>query len=175
MKYQNRFLRFPLIVISIIIIFWVYSICSRVLSLVALQKKYTYQYPISWSLIFDIQTKIGLVCVLISLVTAIGYFIMRQRYVNIFYCRVHVWLSFIALVLVPLSAPLFKMSSPNGIISDAARIGNFIIYPASTILLLVFYFAALFFFAITLIKSSTSPKEAGLINESSDFLNQFSK
>jgi hypothetical protein len=140
-----------------------------------LQKKYSYQYPIAWSLIFDIQTKIGLICVLITIVTATVYFIYRRRYVNVFYCRAHIWLSFVALVPVPLSAPLFKMPTSNGTISDAARIGNVIIYPVSTMLLLLFYFVALFFFAITLIKSSTSPKEAPLSNESSDFLNQFAK
>jgi hypothetical protein len=141
----------------------------------ALQKKYGYQYPIAWSLIFDIQTKIGLICVLILIVTATVYFIYRRRYVNIIYCRAYVWLSFVALVLIPLSTPFFKMSTPNGTISDATRIGNVIIYPTSSTLLLLFYFAALFFFAITLIKSSTSPKEVELSNESSDFLNQFSK
>lgn len=175
MKYQNRFLKFPIIFISIIVIFWVYSICSRVLSLMEIQKNYAYQYPISWSLIFDLQTKIGLICVLVLILTAIGYFICRRRYINVFYCKIHIWLSFISLVLVPLGAPLFKMSTPNGIISDSVRIGYIIIYPASSMLLLLLYFAALFFFAITLIKSSTSLKEVEQNNESSDFLNQFSK
>ena len=67
------------------------------------------------------------------------------------------------------------MRTPNGIVSDAIRIGNVIVYPFSLILSLLVFIFAIIFFILAIVKSSTSPKEPEQADAATGFLNDFTQ
>jgi len=173
MKYRKNYIKLPLIVFSSIFLVRLYLIISAIISLRELAQRYSYKYPTAWSVIFTVQTKAILICTSITIVTLVIYFILRQRYINVLYSRIHIWLTFISLILIPFLSPVYQMSTPNGTLSDTIRIGNVIVYPFSSVLSLCVFIIAFIFFILTVIKSSTSPKEPGETVQSTGFLDEF--
>lgn len=175
MRYQKYQIQFPFIIFLIILFIQTFQIVSVYISLSQLERNYVERYPVPWSLIFTPQTNILLVCTAIMMLTVILYYVFRNRYMNILYSRIFIWLSFVSLIAVPFFRPFFKMETPNGAVSDAVRIGNVIFYPFSSILSLFLFIAAIIFFILAIIKSSTSPKESVQPNESTGFLDEFTQ
>lgn len=175
MRYRKNYIKLPLIVFLSMLFIRIGLVVSTWISISEIDRKYVEKYPTTWSLIFTIQTKIVLMCTAITVFTLVIYFIFRHRYVNILYSHIHVWLSFISLIIVPFLSPVYQMRTPNGIVSDAIRIGNVIVYPFSLILSLLVFIFAIIFFILAIVKSSTSPKEPEQTDAATGFLNDFTQ
>ncbi len=175
MRYRKNHIQFPFIIFLITLFIKTVEIISVYISLRQLERKYVERYLVPRSLIFTPQTIILLVCTAIMMLTIILYYVFRHRYISILYSGAHLCLSFVSIVAVPFLTPFFKMETPNGTVSDAVRIGNVIFYPFSSILSLFLFIAAIIFFILAIIKSSTSPKESVQANESTGFLDEFTQ
>jgi hypothetical protein len=173
MKYRKNYIKLPLIIFLSILFIRIWLIGSTWISINEIDRKYVEKYPNPWSLIFTVQTKVVLICIIITFITLVIYFVIRRRYINVLYSRLHVWLTFISLIIVPFLFPVYQMRTPNGTVSDTIRIGNVIVYPFSLILSLLVFIVGIVFFILTVIKSSTSPKESNQADESTGFLNEF--
>lgn len=173
MKYRKNYTKLPLIVFLVVIFIWTLELVSIWIRLSEIDGKYVGKYPTPWSLIFTFQTKIILICAFITMVTLIIYFLLRRRYINVLYCRIHVWLSFISLI-IPFLFPVYQMRTSNGTVSDAIRIGNVIVYPFSSFLSLSVFIIAITFFILTVLKSRRNLKYSGETVQPAGFLDEFS-
>jgi hypothetical protein len=173
MKYRKNYIKLPLIVFLIMLFIKTLQLVSTWIRLSEMDRKYVEKYPTPWSLIFTVQTKVVLVCTFIAMCTLVIYFLLRRRYINVLYCQIHIWLSFISLIAIPLLSRVYKMRTPNGTVSDAVRIGNVIVYPFSSLLSLFVFIIAFTFFILTVVKSTTSPKDSRQTVQSTGFLDDF--
>ncbi len=173
MKYRKNYIKLPLIVFLSILFIRIVLIVSTWIRIREIERKYVEKYLTPWPFIFTVQTKAILICTFITMVTLIIYFILRRRYINVLYSRIHIWLTFTSLIIIPFLSPVFQISTPNGTESDTIRIGNVIVYPFSLISSLFVFIIAFIFFILTVVKSSNSSRKPLLTDQSTGFLNEF--
>jgi hypothetical protein len=142
MKYRRRYLALPVIVFSVVFLFWLWRVLSAVISLVELSRHYSYRYPIAWALIFDFKTIFILAYVPVVLII---YFLMRNRYIRILHTKLHTWLSFAALVMLPAGITGIRSLYPLTDFPYSVVIGNVYIHDIRAFTSAVFLAIANFF------------------------------
>jgi hypothetical protein len=174
MRYQKNYIQLPFVLITIAVLFQLFTVGQRVLSLLNLQEKYSNKYPIAWSLIFTIQVKYYLVFTLLALISLVMYYVIRRRYIPVILSTFHVWLVFSGLVVAPVYDSVLSLFTSNELAAHSIQIGNVLIYDYPTITAILLLTVANIFFIVTVIKSSTLPKVKRL-NESTGFLDEFAQ
>lgn len=174
MKYQKNYLRLPFVLIITSVLFQLFLVGRRVMSLLDLQEKYSNKYPIAWDLVFRLQVKYYLVFTFLALISLMIYYFIRQKYVPVVFGKFHVWLVFSGLVIFPVYDILLSFFTVSEFAAHEIQIGNIFIYDYPTIFALLLLIVANVFFILTIIKSSTLPRLDKSVTESAGFLDEFS-
>jgi hypothetical protein len=174
MRYQKNYIQLPFVLITIAVLFQLFIVGQRVVSLLSLQEKYSNKYPIAWSLIFTIQVKYYLVFTLLALISLLIYYIIRKKFIPVILSKFHVWLVFSGLVVAPVYDSVLSLFSSDELAAHSIQIGNVFIYDYPTITAILLLAVANIFFILTVIKSSTLPK-ATRPNEFTGFLDEFAQ
>ena len=174
MQYRKKYIKLPVILITLSTFFQLVLVGDSMLSLWELNKKYQNKYMISWSLVFTTRVKFYLFFSIVALVCLLVYFFIRHRYINTLLCKAHLWLFFTGLVMLPVYEIILSLFVKKEFQAHSFQIGNveFYDYP-----FLMSFFAVLIgtvFFILTVIKSSTLPKTKQS-DESTGFLDDFAQ
>lgn len=172
MKYKKNYLKLPLIVFSVTLLFVLRMVSSTVLSLLELQKEYPNNHSIEWNIVFQGRTIFLLSYLFFFLLV---YFFLRKRFLPVFMVKLHVWLSFCAIVVVPFLFSLTRVLLLKSKNIESVTIGKFYIHNIGFVLFVIILIFANIFFIIAISKSYRSEINIEQRNESADFLNEFTE
>lgn len=174
MRYRKNYIRLPIVLLSLSFLFQPILVLDSLLSLWELSKKYEGEYFTPWTLVFTVRVKFYLAFSLLALICLLIYFFIRRRYINVRLCKIHLWLVFIGLVVIPVYDIVLSLFVKKEFHAHSFQIGNMLFYDYPFLISFFVLLIGSVFFILTVIKSSTLPK-INPSDESTGFLDDFAQ
>lgn len=162
MQYKRNYIILPLFTLLPIFLFWLWYVVSIVFDLKKLNAKYEQEYFFPWQLVFTYQLKFYILFAILSLICFFIYFAVRKRFINTLYVKLHAWLSFISLLIIPLADQIIQSLYPQKVTPYPYQFGKVIIFDLPLMLSLILIIIANIYFVFALIRSRLT--KTGKIN-----------